>query len=229
MIAGHPHIWVFDVRHGPFEALADADSASPLERSRAERMTSPEAARRLLARRSALRLLLSRYLERPPSAIRIVTAPGGKPVLLPEASGGSAAGALAFSVGHSGDLYCVVLGRERSLGLDVERLRDVTRARSIAERWFGPGESERFAEVTDQELTVEFMRLWTAKEALAKRHGAGLRLMRGDDAELDVEAAADEGRLRHFLPGEDYAGAIASTQPIEELMVLRPEEDFWTT
>ena len=38
----------------------------------------------------------------------------------------------AISIAHSGDLLGVALGPVRSLGLDVERMRQVTKAREIA-------------------------------------------------------------------------------------------------
>lgn len=233
--ARRPHVWLFDVRESAFDALADADFVSDAERHRAARATDPRAERAAIGRRSALRLLLGRYLGEAPRDVRIVTAPGGKPVLLPRVPSERASaddeptgGAPAFSVCHTGDLYCVAVGHERSLGLDVERLREVARARSIAERWFGSGERERFADLDGEALTLEFMRMWTAKEALAKRHGAGLRLMRGDDAELDVDGNVASGHLRYFPPGEGYVGALAATRTIEDVLVRRPEEDFWT-
>jgi len=116
-----------------------------------------------------------------------------------------------------------------SVGVDVELLRSVQRARSIATRWFGESEAKRFRELPDEALDDEFMRLWTAKEALAKRHGAGLRLMRGRAGDLDVEAAQAEGRLWHFAPASGYAGALASTEVIDEVEIIRPEENPWTT
>lgn len=227
LTASRPHVWLFDIRTPTFQRLADAEVVSEAERRRATRADDPALQRAVIARRSALRLLLGRYLDVAPKALKIVTAPGGKPVLVPES--GSVVKTCAFSVCHSGDLYCVAVGRERSLGLDVERLREVSRARAIAERWFGPREGARFAGLDGDELMVEFMRMWTAKEALAKRHGAGLRLMRGDDAELDVDANAERGALRHFPPGDGYVGAIAASRPIEDVCVRYAEEDFWTT
>jgi len=226
VIQGHPHVWLFDIRAPEFQALADTDFTSTSERSRAARAADAKMERAVIARRSALRLLLARYVGLPPQALRIVTAPGGKPVLVPPSD--SVMKTVAFSVCHSGDLYCVAVGGEQSLGLDVERIREVSRARAIAERWFGAGEAERFSDLDGDDLMVEFMRMWTAKEALAKRHGAGLRLMRGDDAELDVDANAEKGRLRHLSPGDGYVGAIAATGPIEDVHIRCPEDDFWT-
>lgn len=221
-----PHVWVLDAKEPWFDALADRAVVPDAVRARADSLNNPSAARWLLARRTALRLVLGGYLARPPAELRIVTAPGGKPVLLP---GGSRSCALTFSTGHSGDLYCVAVGTMASVGVDVELLRSVQRARSIATRWFGESEAKRFRELPDEALDDEFMRLWTAKEALAKRHGAGLRLMRGRGGDLDVEAAQAGGRLRRFAPGSGYAGALASTEVIDDVEIIRPEENPWTT
>lgn len=226
VIASRPHVWLFDVRAPEFQELADTDLASKAERKRAARSADAALERAVVARRSALRLVLGRYVGLSPRALKIVTAPGGKPVLLPAPE--SLLKTCAFSVCHSGDLYCVAVGSERSLGLDVERIREVSRAREIAERWFGPGEGDRLEGLHGDELMVEFMRMWTAKEALAKRHGAGLRLMRGEDVELDVDANAGKRRLRHFPPGDGYVGAIAATGPIEDVQIRCPGDDFWT-
>lgn len=208
-----PHVWLFDTSAPEFDALADRGPVADEERARADRLRAEGAGRRLLARRAALRRVLALYRECPPAAIRVVTAPGGKPVLLPD-SGGAESGPrpLAFSIAHSADRFAVAVGSMASLGVDVERIRDVRRARGIAEKWFGAEEAASLDGLDGTELTLAFIRLWTAKEALAKRHGAGLRLMRDGAVELDVEAASAEGRLVHFDAGGGCMGALASSR-----------------
>jgi 4'-phosphopantetheinyl transferase len=235
---GRFRVWLLDVGAPWFDALADRGLASPAEQARAEALTDPEAARKLLARRSALRFVLARHLACEPADVKMVTAPGGKPVLVPGQR--VAAGTLletaapvrphrtlAFSVAHSGDLYGIALGISSSVGLDLERVREVPRARAIADRWFGREEARRLDGLENAELLTEFMRIWTGKEALAKRHGAGLRLMRGGLDELDVEASLASGRLKPFSPGEGYVGAVAATEVIHEIEVIRPLDDSW--
>lgn len=221
---GRPDVWLFDVTDPAFEATADTDLPTDTDRDRAAGLTNQKLARRLLARRATLRLVLTRYVDARPGELRIVTAPGGKPVLLPGP---------AFSVAHSGDLFAVAVANVSSLGVDVEKLRHVPRAPAIADRWFGRGEAERFASVPEDERDTAFMRLWTAKEALAKRHGAGLRLMKGQEGPpvdaLDVERALSENRVEYFDAGEEYLAALASTDVIEAVNVERPGADFWTT
>jgi len=221
-----PRVWVLDTTQRWFDDLADSGLASEEERARADAITFAPAARKLLARRSALRVLLARYLSCHPKQVRVVTAPGGKPVLVP---GHPYERSVAFSAGHSGDLYCVALGESASVGLDVEQLRSVPRARAIATRWFGAAEATALDDVPDHRVEVEFMRLWTGKEALAKRHGAGLRLMRGDEGELDVHAELSEGRLHRFIPREGYLAAVASTEVVDTVEIIEAGEDLWTT
>lgn len=216
-------VWVLDLTAPWCDALADRGVVSEVERGRAERMATETLRRRLLARRSAMRCVLGRYLGRDAREVEVVAAPGGKPVLVP--SGGPT---FAFSVGHSGDLYGVAVGTSGSIGFDIERRRNVQRAGGIATRWFDADEARALEGLEGENLEREFMRIWTAKEALAKRHGAGLRLMmRGAVEELDTESAAAEGRLRWLSPREDYHVAVASTDPIRSVRLVTPEDDEW--
>lgn len=241
---GRLHVWILDVTAPWYDALADSGLASERERARAEALTRADLARSLLARRAALRCVLGRYLKCGPGSVEVVTAPGGKPVLLPGGPSGASSGdrvvagriadaassgrTIAFSVGHSGDLYGIVLGTATSVGFDVERRRAIPRADAIARRWFGASEAAALEGLADEALEEEFMRLWTGKEALAKRHGAGLRLMmRGDTRELDTEAEASDGRLRWLRPRPGYHAAVASSDVVRGVTVVVPDDDSW--
>lgn len=227
-------MWVVDVDAPEFLALGEAEDMAPLvseaDEARASAMLDPAAGTRLRARRVFLRLILARYVARAPSDVHIVTAPGGKPVLLPRPPGAST---VAFSVGHSGSLYVVAVASCSSLGVDVERLRPVQRAAAIAERWFGPDESNRLAGLDGDDMDRAFMELWTAKEALAKRHGAGLRLMKGQGAapdvhrELDVERERRRRRLARLALPSGYCGALASTDEVTTVDVISEGDIRW--
>jgi phosphopantetheinyl transferase len=223
-----PEVWLADVTGPGFQALADTDLPRPEDRARATRMADAALGRVLLARRAALRVILARHLGREPSAIRVVVAPGGKPVLVP-ANDNVGGATVAFSVAHSGNLFAVAVGSARTLGLDVERVRTLSRALRIAERWFGAEEAERLAAVPLQDVDEAFMRLWTAKEALAKRHGAGLRLMKGPAVELDVQSACEEGRLAYLHVGDGYCAALASSEAVDDVQIIQPTDEAWTT
>lgn len=221
---GRADVWLVEVGDPRFLELAGSGLASDADRRRAGTLVSEAAARALLARRATLRLILARYLDAEPERLRLVTAPGGKPVLTHGP---------AFSVAHSGDLYVVAVNGASSIGVDVERGRSVDRAGAIADRWFSVEEAEQLAAAPEDRRQEEFLRLWCAKEALAKRHGAGLRLMKGRgegaDGALDVGASLAEGRLRYFDPKPDYVAAVASSSPVREINVIQPTEELWTT
>lgn len=216
-------VWLIDRRDPDFLALADSELPESADRARADALSNADSGRVLLARRSAVRIILARTLAIDPTAVRILTAPGGKPVAVT-----TSGRAPALSIAHSGDLIGVAVGAARSIGLDVERLRRVTKARQIAAKWFGAAEAARLDAVPDDDVVEEFMRLWTAKEALAKRHGAGLRLMRGRPGELDVGHALGEGRLRYLDVGQGYMAALASSEPLHDIRVIHPDRASWT-
>lgn len=233
---GVPHVWLVDVGTPAFlewgrgpDLVADG-LVSEEDDQRASSFLDPEAGDRLRARRVILRKVLGRYLGCAPADVGIVTAPGGKPVLLPGTPGSATH---AFSVGHSGDLYAIAVGRCSSLGLDIERRRTVGRATAIAERWFGREEASYLQSLDEEALDLAFMELWTDKEALAKRHGAGLRLMHGQadapevHSELDVSRERAAARLLRIQPGDGYVGAIASSDPLDDVDFVREGDSRW--
>jgi hypothetical protein len=107
----------------------------------------------------------------------------------------------------------------------------VPRAIAIATRWFSDEEavplrtdastgSEPEPGAAPEPGSEAFLRLWTAKEALAKRHSAGLRLLRRGRDELDVAGAVASRTLVHFVPRAGYVAALASTTAIDDVRIL---------
>lgn len=81
-----------------------------------------------------------------------------------------ASGQADFSVSHSGRFTCVAITDEtgKSIGIDIEdkkrtQKRDIL---GISRRFFTEDEAEAVAEAEDKER--EFLRIWTAKEAMMK-------------------------------------------------------------
>jgi phosphopantetheinyl transferase len=212
-----PDVWLFDRASEAFLALADAGPVTAEARAKADRLRAPGMAAFMLARRAATRRVLGCYLGREGASVRVVTLPGGKPTQVPERGD---RWSLAYSAADSQDLFCLAIGTARSLGVDVERVRDVPRALPIAMRWFSGEESAFLRSVPADAFSGEFLRLWTAKEALAKRHSAGLRLMKGDDDGLDVHWEAAKGHLVHFEPRASYVACLASPVPISRIRLV---------
>ena len=109
----------------------------------------------------------------------LAVSPGGRPYLpgIP----------LDFSPTHTAGFVAVALTDAGAVGLDAEtkKGRDVSRLMRAADRWFTPDECARVRAALDENPADgerAFLRVWTAKEAMVKRTGAGLAGMRSADS-----------------------------------------------
>lgn len=206
-VAGEPS--AFD------EALLDDE-----ERARSTRFVRPPDRRRFVLAHAALRLLLARCLDTHPTAVRYENGVHGKPRL------GPGLPSLEFNLSHSGGLGVLAVARDRSVGVDVEQLRDVPDALSIADTQFSAAEREVLRSLPPAEQRAAFFRCWTRKEAVIKAVGEGLgRAL--DSFEVDL-APGSMSALKRFggrpgeesglslrdlpaPPGHAAAGAVAAT------------------
>lgn len=144
-----------------------ADLAAVLderERHRADALVVPERRLRYIAAHAAARVLIGRYLDAPPTSVRFVRGPHGKP----EVAG------LCVNLSHSGDLAVLAVTTRRPVGVDVQRLLPHVDAPRMAARYF-PAAEARY--VAAAEPVARFAALWARKEACVK--AAGGRLVPG--------------------------------------------------
>jgi 4'-phosphopantetheinyl transferase len=188
---------------------------SPEELQRAERFRFEHLRHSYTRSRGSLRLLLAHYLGRPPSEIQLICRPKGKPILRDSSQ-------IDFNASHSGQmaLYAFTVGCE--LGIDVERLRKLDDAESIAARFFSTAEASELLSLTPEQRGPAFFRCWTRKEAYVKAVGDGLAiplnrfqvtLLPGIPARF-VQLASDMGTaadwtLDHLELAPGYLGALA--------------------
>ena len=88
-----------------------------------------------------------------------------------------------FSISHCKNLVvCAVeVGEHPRVGIDAEPLdgKSADPMRRVVARWFSPNEQK----IWEQDLTEEtFLSLWTAKEAIVKYGGDGLRGLRATES-----------------------------------------------
>ncbi len=145
------------------EALLDDE-----ERARAARLHRPADRHRFVLAHAALRLFLARCLDTHPTAVRYENGVHGKPRL------GPGLPSLEFNLSHSGEMGMVAVARDRSVGVDVEQLRDMPDALSIAETHFSGAERAVLRSLPRAEQRGAFFRCWTRKEAVIKATGEGL-------------------------------------------------------
>jgi phosphopantetheinyl transferase (holo-ACP synthase) len=93
-------------------------------------------------------------------------------VLRHEVSGRPVIDGLAVSLSHARGLIAVAAGRRGPVGVDVESRREFE-IDGMARRWFDPAEVIWIYQQGDQ--LGAFLQLWTAKEAVGKALGRGLR------------------------------------------------------
>ncbi|PXX22698.1 MULTISPECIES: 4'-phosphopantetheinyl transferase superfamily protein [Burkholderia] len=139
------------------------------ERARAARFVRHEDAVRSAATRAALRDMLGAALGVAPHAVAIVVDEAGRPS--PDPAHGAT---LDFNVSHAGDhalLAWVPAGR---VGVDIESCSRTTDWRALTSEVCAPAEAAYLDGLPPDVRAREFMRVWSAKEALLKALGTGI-------------------------------------------------------
>lgn len=208
--AGGCDIWRVDLSAAPTEAqhvLLDA-----AERQRAERFRSQRDRERFACCRAALRTILARYLRRDPAELLFSLGQHGRPFLCHEP-------ALEFNVTHSGELALIAVSVHGPLGIDLEVLRDMPRAASLAARYFHPNERAAIETALPADRSRLLLSGWVRKEAALKSTGLGIaygpaRIDTGIAFEervlsVSVNGARQHVRIVSFSPADGYVGACA--------------------
>lgn len=216
---GEAHVWRIPLEAACTNLPSVPDILAPGEIERANRYRFEKDRRRFSACRTALRLILGRYLDCPSTAIRFATSPRGKPFLDPAAHGQP----LCFNVSHSHELALCAFMHDQPVGVDLEHHRRVSEMDRIVDRFFSPGERAWFQSMSGPDRAALFFRIWTRKEACLKAMGYGI-----DDhvEQLDVSicpglparweqnhGAADptvHWHITDLAADEDYSAALAS-------------------
>jgi 4'-phosphopantetheinyl transferase len=219
---GHIHAWFVSLDRSAYGERDWRAILSSEERERAAQFRFDRDRDRYIAAHGILRVILSSYLPQPPS---LIYGANGKPAL--------ACGSLHFNLSHADDRAVIAVSATTELGVDLERVRVESDARSIAEFCFSPSERKALS-LLPQSLQAEaFFKCWTRKEAFVKALGDGLSYpltafsvsLGGSPDEspddppriLDLagdEQAAAQWSVRHLAPESGYVGAIVARHPI---------------
>jgi 4'-phosphopantetheinyl transferase len=183
-------LWRLDLGLTATELAQCWDTLSEHDRARADKLSVPEVRLRFVAARGGLRRTLAGYVGRPAAALVLTGGAHGKPVL---------PGGPSFSLSHSGDLALCGVVWGRAVGVDLEQLRPIPEADSIAARWFGPLDRATYRAAGEG----SFLRLWTRREAYLKAQGVGIT---GKGSPEDIDLGRWEVRELH--PEEGFVGAL---------------------
>ncbi|WP_137391131.1 4'-phosphopantetheinyl transferase family protein [Rhodoligotrophos defluvii] len=216
------HLWQFETTCIGVEPLLGLLTDD--EQARAERFRRAEDRARFVIGRAMLRQLLGRYLDRAPGDIHLHTTDGGKPVLpdMPQ---------LSFSVSHSGGHVVLALSRAGSVGIDVERVRDVADLDSMIGRCFSTRERALIDASAGNERLLAFFRAWTRKEAFLKMLGTGLvdaldQIDCSPCADRTLQVSGPQGCARlawhEYQPSLDHIAALVCENPDIRVSLHRP-------
>jgi len=181
------HLWHADpheqaVQLDQLQNLLSADELDRMRRFRFERDRHE-----FLFARSMLRTLLGAYLEIAGHSVRFAYADHGKPALAPPQSKTG----LQFNLSHTSGAVLLAVSLHRSIGADIERVREDFEVEEIAARFFSQAEKRALLSLPPDQRHEAFFRCWTRKEALLKAKGDGLSFPLD---QFDVSIAADEKR-----------------------------------
>ena len=171
--SGEAHVWISRLKNLP--VMEAGTPARRTDRVRQLRM----------GQRFVLRLLLGAYLGVPGRDVRIERGTHGKPRL----AGAAASGALAFNLSHAGDVLAVAIASGIEIGVDIEATDRAVRHAALARRWFGAAEADAVQALPEDRGRLEFLRRWSAREALIKARGEAIA-HRIAEVDLTVDDAA---------------------------------------
>lgn len=191
---------------------------SKQELEKASKLTFPKDGKDFIVCRGLLRHLLGRYLNIPPSKVRIQYGSYGKPQLaadIPEH--------IYFNLSHSRGLVAFVICLNEISGIDLEYVRPMKGMLGIVEDFFSDQERHKLSKLPDREKVEAFFRIWTRKEACLKAIGMGLSYplsqveisTNHNDTPCEVILTEYENHLSCTLivtslnPGPGYTGALA--------------------
>ncbi len=200
------------------------------ERARASRFIRPEDRSRFTLAHGGLRVVLARYLEMEPAALRFQAGPTGKPALNDQGD----LHALRFNLSHSHGRMLIAVANGQDVGIDLEQIRGKVEPLKLAERFYTRTEYEQVKERPACDQAWQFYRLWVAKEACLKAQGVGIPSLQqceivasASSSRASVlvthESSMQRGWMVQWLScGPDWQGAVSACGNDWSIRVIDP-------
>lgn len=207
-------LWIAPVQDGTMLGPVVADLGIE-ERVRYRRIRHMGARERFLTGRAMARFALSDATSGHvrPSEWRIETTPTGKPIVrAPRASFG-------ISVAHTDNVVAVAMCPDGDVGVDIECF-DEENAGEPLPSVLSSGDARKLKACKPPDRPREFLKLWTMKEALAKRDGEGVGM---DFARLDFDWTPGHAEQTISTSGADIHVLMISLQKEYCVALASPE------
>ena len=216
------HVWQAALDQGAKVIANMAALLSQDEHQRAMRYYHHVDRDRFIVGRGILRKIISAYLALPPGQLRFTYNEYGKPAVSDDQN----VCALNFNLSHSAGLILYAVTRGRTVGIDIEYIREDFATLEIAEHFFSKDEVAALKSLPTDQRTMGFFNCWSRKEAFIKAKGMGVSypldrftvsLATGEPpALLKVDDDAREvarWKMYELNPGADYAAALIVAGP----------------
>ena len=206
-------VYVCDFATSPWSIEACHAVLNGEEKTRADRYRNARAQEQFLRSRGYLRFVLSRYLGCDPRTIEFTANTFGKPQLA-ETDAGSG---LHFNVSHTDGIALIAVAAV-PIGVDVERVREVSAAEGLVQRYFHAAEQRQFHTLAPSLRAAAFLKGWVCKEAVLKGIGCGVRDLDRCIVDLHPESpaaivgpaeTATNWKLVSWAPAPGILGAVA--------------------
>lgn len=223
---GEVHVWRLPLNADRHQLSQLAKLLTLEERQRADLSYFERGYRERVMSRATLRILLGRYLNKPPQAVKLNITELRKPYLadFPE---------LHFNVSHAGDHLLLAFTNIAAIGVDLEYINPKINVATLVERFFSRIEVPVILGLPPASQSFAFFRAWTRKEAVIKATGNGLSTPL-DEFGVSIQLAdpvqvlhtdwnprePEEWQLRSFTITDDLPGAIALKGQIENVVFL---------
>jgi 4'-phosphopantetheinyl transferase len=161
------HIWQTNLKTLSIYSKDILNTLSPDEIKRADNLRFTRDREHFIVRRYLLRLILSKYCNCQPREIMFRYNSFKKPfICIPEFK------EIKFNMSYSNDLMLVGLSRQKDIGIDIEKVREMRDLENIAVENFSLQELKYRDSKLDK--TNTFFKIWTRKEAFIKAKGKGI-------------------------------------------------------
>lgn len=158
------HVWLVD--NSCVEIAATEHSVLDQdELTRAARFKFDIHRQRFIASHTALRHILSAYLDVPPQTIQYAINKQGKPFLTHDSQ-------WHFNLSHS-ENFALVAVSKHEVGVDIEIIADRDEMQ-LAKRFFATAEYQWLTSLPQDQMQNAFFQIWSRKEAIIKATGLGL-------------------------------------------------------
>jgi len=189
------HVWIVDIAANG--NVPDTGVLAPAERARASQFRWDFHRDSFMRRRIALRMILGGYLGVSPHDVAFIVNEFGKPSVVPR----QGRRGLSFNTSHSETIAAIAVARSGRIGIDVEHVKPLAEADSVAERFFADGERAALATLAPRDRVDGFFNAWTRKEAVVKALGGGLSIPL-NSFEVSLLPGVPPTILRWDIPGE---------------------------